>query len=211
MRALAIPILLLAFSAGCDRATGKLEDLSYGSEFEGDYEAVMERAVFVLKKHYRYGLDPDLSDQKAGELWTVWDYRMSSWYRDSQRERAHIKIEKLEDGRLRIGVAVVHQTNDNIDNPGVKEEARWVRSTRNAEKGVALEQEIVRRYVKEFTTSKHFEEKYRTEKRKGMREDILDRNKDVNLEDLDDPDKKSVPSYTDSSKNKGKKDPNDPW
>lgn len=206
MRAMTIlSAAALVFALGCDRSTGKLKDLSYGRPFQGDYDSVLERTRWVLNKHYKYGLDPDQTREKEGEFWTMWTYRMAATYRDSTRERAHVKVEKLDDGKVRIGISVVRQLNDNIDNPAVKEEARWVNTLRDVEKGDLLVSEIARRYLKDFKPSKQFEEKYRTKKRKGMRQDIVDRNKDVNLEDYDDPDKKEVPSTTDTGKNK------DPW
>lgn len=189
MRAIAIiSLLVLAALPACDSSTSKLKDVSWGGEFDGDYQAVLDRTRYVLAKQFPLGLDPDLSSEEAGEFWTVWHYHMSAWYRESKRVRAHIKVEDAGSGKVRLGVAVVSQLNDNIDNPSIKEEARWVRTSRDPEWASRLENSIARRYLK-VEPSKYWEEKHLPKKRETMREDILDRNKDVDLEELERPDR----------------------
>ncbi|MHC4959832.1 MAG: hypothetical protein ACYTGN_15825 [Planctomycetota bacterium] len=202
MRALWAILPLLALVGACDRkGDRKLADLSFGRPFEADYEATLDRTRFVLMRHFELGLDPDRTIEKEGEFVTVWHYRMAADYFRSQRVKAHVKIEKIGKKKVRIGVSVVTQLNDNIDNPAVKEEARWIRTARDPERADLIEKEIARRYMK-AKPSERFEDKYKGKNKGEMRSDILDRNKDVNLEDLDDPDKKEPPSHTDRERDR---------
>lgn len=186
-------VLLLAAAtlAACDSSERQLKDLSWGEPFESDFDSALERTRWVLGKEFPKGFDPDLSKEEEGVFWTVWHYYPSTWYRETKRARAHVEIEDLGEGKLRIGVAVVQQINDNIDNPSIIEEARWVGTQRDFERSVLIEQRIRRDYLK-VEPSAYFEEKHRSEPRKGLRPDIIDRSRDVDLEkidDLDDPDR----------------------
>jgi len=189
MRAIAIltPVLLAVF-AGCDRTGVKtLDELSWGPPVEASAEDMKQRAIFVLIREFKLGLDPDRTDEKEGEFWTVWEYKMSPLYMKSKRARAHVKIEEVEEGKIRIGVSVVEQRNDNIDNPNLVEEARWVQTKRDGDRASRIEQNIARRYLK-VKPSKYWEEKHRDTPRTSMRPDLVDKNKDVDLEELSRPD-----------------------
>jgi hypothetical protein len=190
MRASAVPVLILLAVAGCDRYTSKLKDVVYGPEFEADYRATIARANAVLRKHFRKGLDPDLTNLDTGDLWTIWHYDPSIMYRDTTREKAHVVVEDLGNGRVRVGVSVVSQLNDNIDNPHSIEDARWVRTTRDIERSQLIVKHIARAYV-ELKPSEYYEEKRRDRGAyKELRKDLVDRRKDVDLEEIDEEPKK---------------------
>ncbi len=193
-RALGLSVLLLV--GACTNTDGKLKDLSWGTEIQGDYEDVKDRALFVLRKEFPKGFDPERTDEDAGEFWTVWHYKVSTWYRETTRSRARVKIEDLGDGKVRVGVAIVEQLNDNIDNPSIIEEARWVNTHRNGEREKLVESRISQRYLK-LEPSEYWKEKHRDKPRAGLRQDLIDRNKDVNLEEYGkiDP-KRELPSMT---------------
>ena len=175
------------------RTQKKLDDLSWGQPFNGEYDDVLARAKWVLEKEFPKGVDPDQTDQDTGDYWTLWDYKVSMWYRDTTRARAHLKIEEAGEGQVRVGVAVVTQINDNIDNPHSIEEARWVRTTRDPEWAVRIEGQIARRYLK-AKPSGYFEEVHREKGKHSLRPDLVDRYKDVDLsEESDARDTKSLP------------------
>ena len=180
------------------RTQQKLDDLSWGQPFKGEYDDVLARAKWVLEKEFPRGFDPDKSNEDDGDFWTVWDHKVSMWYRETTRARAHLKIEEAGEGEVRLGVAVVTQINDNIDNPHSIEEARWVKTSRDAEWAVRIEEAIARRYLK-AKPSGYFEEVHRSkEKNRSMRPDLVDRYKDVDLtEDSDARDTKSLPPLKD--------------
>ena len=209
MRATFLCSLFVAMAAflGCDRSSGKLDELDWGRPFDADFDVLVARASYILQRRFELGFDPDLTDEKKGEFMTVWHYRMATYYRDSKRNKAHVTIEDVGEGQCRIGVSVVTQLNDNIDNPSVKEEARWVSTTRDVEWASRLEATIARRYIK-VQPSELWKEKHSDTKRGTMRPDILDRNKDVNLEELNDPNApgKEAPATTgtDAHRQKGK-------
>ena len=190
MRATAILFLLAAsmFFGGCKNPNKLLDDLSYGAPFESDYEMTNERTRFVLAKVYPKGLDPDRSKPDDGEYVTVWHYQKSAFYRKSTRERAHIVVEDLGDGMVRLGISVVQQLNDNIDNPASIDEAKWVSAQRNAEVEGNLERRIAKRYT-QFEVSAYYKEKNRDKKRKGLRPDLIERYEDVDLEEAGEIDK----------------------
>lgn len=174
----AIAILLLA---ACGSTEGKLQDLQWGQEYEADYQATLERARLVLLKEFPKGLDPDRSNEEGGEFWTVWRYDKSEFYRSTQRARCRCKVEKVGENRVRVGVAVVSEINENIDNPSVIDEARWVNMTRNPDWEARIEQRILQRYAA-FKPSQAYAERTAPEKSKTPRPDIADRYKDVDLE-----------------------------
>ena len=188
----AIPILfvlaLLAVVGACKSPDRLVEDLSYGAPFEADYEETNERARFVLSKVYPKGLDPDKTNADEGDYYTVWHYQKSAFYRKSTREKAHVKVEDLGDGMVRLGVSVVQQLNDNIDNPTSIDEAKWVSGQRNAEVEGNLERRIAKRYT-QFEVSAYYKEKNRDKKRKGLRPDLIERYEDVDLEEAGEIDK----------------------
>jgi len=183
MRASIVICAWAALLAGCaTNYQSKLDDLTWGPEVEGDYEVVWERARFVVAKEYPEGLDPDLTIERDGDLWTVWQYRMSQWNRKGTRERARIRIEPgEEEGKVRVGVGVFRQINNNIENPTVVAEAKWVKGQRNVEREQYLYDRIAASWRK-FEASEYWEETHRDERRTGLRPDILDRNQDVDLE-----------------------------
>ena len=196
MRATVLFLLLAAF-VGCDTSNSKLKDLSWGSSLDGNYPELLARTRYVLLRQFQLGFDPDRTKEDEGEFWTVWHYRMATTYRDSKRIRCHVKIDDLGDGKTRIGVSVVTQLNENIDNPSIKEEARWTNTSRDVEWASRIESTIAQRYLK-VEGSKQWQEKHRVTRRGTMRPDILDRNKDVNLEELGNPDdpRKEMPHST---------------
>jgi hypothetical protein len=189
MRATLLLGLLALLCTGCDQHTSKLRELRWGRPFDADYAVLLERTRYVLLRQFQLGFDPDLTKEKDGVFWTVWHYRMATNYRDSKRIKAHVEVEDLGDGKARIGVSVVTQLNDNIDNPSVKEEARWVGTERDEEWAARIEASIARRYL-DVEGSKQWQERHRPKRRGTMRQDILDRNKDVDLEEQEKDDKK---------------------
>ncbi|MEM7504957.1 MAG: hypothetical protein AAF417_23225 [Pseudomonadota bacterium] len=130
MRALILGTLLVSFVA-CNSTDKMLQNMTYGEPFEGDYMAVMERAQIRLRKEFPKGLDPDKTNEAAGDLWTIWHNYTGMHYRNTVRKRAHIKVEDMGDGKVRVGVAVVQQVNDDIDNPSMISEAKWVGKERS--------------------------------------------------------------------------------
>ena len=177
-------ILLFAAFAACQNVEKKLEDVVYGQDYEADYEMIAARAKHILDREFLAGLDPDKTIEDEGDFWTLWDYKTSMWYRKTTRRRAHVKVEDAGEGMVRVGVAVVTQINDNMDNPHSIEDARWVRTTPDAEWATRIEQQIGRRYL-EADPSEAWKEKNREEKRKGLRPDLVDRYRDVDLGEKD--------------------------
>jgi len=176
-------ILLAGFVAGAGcKAVPKdeLDEVSWGRPFEDDFEMAKLRAHKVIKQEYKY-LDPDLTVDGSGDLWSTWFYRMSSFYRESKRYRGRVVVEDLGNGKVRVGVAVMFQINDNIDNPSVKDEARWVATRRDHDTEGRIERRVARRH-RDFEVSATYKEKHRETRRGELREDLLDRYKDVELE-----------------------------
>jgi len=185
---------------GCANTMGKLEDLSWGAPMDGDYLEYVERARQITLKQFPKGLDPDLTDEERGDFWTVWHYAPSMWYRETTRSRAHVKVEDLGGGKVRVGVAVVKQLNDNIDNPHDINEARWVATQRDQQRAQIMEETIARRYL-DAEPSEYWKERNRDERRTTMREDLIDRSKDVDLSERPDPrDVKSLDPLTGDKK-----------
>jgi len=181
--------LLLAL-AGCSsyRVDSELDDLVWGEAFPGDFDVVVERARARLKRDFPLGLHPDHADDAAaGDLWTVWRYQRDPTYRNTRRVRARVKVEDLGEGQVRVGVSVVSQINDNIDNPDVIEEARWVNTSRMVDAEVLIENSIAQRY-NSFTPSEVWKEKHAAKKRTTPRPDLTGedmRQDDVALEEED--------------------------
>lgn len=173
-------ILVFAAFAACQNVEQKLADLVYGQDYKADYAMIVERARFVLEREFRAGLDPDLTNEEAGDFWTLWDYKTSMWYRETTRRRAHVKVEDAGDGMVRVGASVVTQINDNIDNPHSIEDARWVKTTLDSDWASRIEAKISRRYL-EAEPSEAWKEKHREKKRKGLRPDLVERYRDVDL------------------------------
>jgi len=186
MRATIPAILGLLVLTGCDRSGNKrLEDMTWGEDMEGSYAAVVSRTRSVLQKEFPKGLDPDKTKEAGeGDFYTVWHYEQSVWYRETRRIKGHIKVEKAGKNKVRVGVCVFSQISDNIDNPHSIEEARWVRGERDVDRAKRIYFRIARPYVK-VEPSEYWEERHRTESSKEMRKDIVDRTKDVDLEELD--------------------------
>ena len=197
MRTTTLLLLLVAF-IGCDTSNSQLRDLSWGRSFDANYADLVARTRYVLLREFHLGFDPDRPKEDDGDFWTGWHYRMATYYMDSKRIRAHVKVDDLGDGQARIGVTVVTQLNENIDNPSIKEEARWTHTAADVAWAARIEAQIARRYLK-VEGSKQWQERHRGTRRGSMRPDILDRNKDVNLEELeaDDP-RKEAPGITGS-------------
>ncbi|MHC4933397.1 MAG: hypothetical protein ACYTGV_14535 [Planctomycetota bacterium] len=186
MRATIPAILGLLLLTGCDRSGSKrLEDLTWGKDIEGSHAAVVSRAKNVLHREFPKGLDPTkMKEAEQGDLYTVWHYEQSVWYRETKRIKGHIKVEKAGKNKVRVGVCVFSQISDNIDNPHSIEEARWVRGERDVERAKRIYFNIARPYT-EVKPSEYWEERHRTESSTEMRKDIVDRTKDVDLEELD--------------------------
>ncbi|MHC4548939.1 MAG: hypothetical protein ACYTEZ_09185 [Planctomycetota bacterium] len=193
----ALGVLLLASLAGCVNTDRRLQDLTWGQEIDGDYDQMVARARWVLEKQFPNGLDPDRTNEEEGDFWTVWDHKISVLYRKTQRRRAHLKVEDAGEGKVRIGVAVITQLNDNIDNPHSIEEARWVKTQRDQEWAKRIEDQIARRYLA-AKPSEAWKEKHRETKRKTLRPDLVDRHQDVDLEEEDEvKDTKPLPPLRD--------------
>jgi len=158
------------------------EELSWGPPIEDDYSAVIDRACAVVTRKFPLGLDPDRTKEEQGDIWTVWRYDKSVLYRQTTRRRARVKVESMGQGMVRVGVAVVEQINDNIDNPTVIEEAKWVRKHRLPEQETLLRESIEQSWRK-FEASAQWKEKNRSERRTGLRPDLVDETGDVTLED----------------------------
>ncbi len=173
-------ILLFAAFCACQNVDKKLNDLVWGQDYEADYEMIVARAKHILDREFQAGLDPGRTKEEEGDFYTLWDYKTSMWYRKTTRRKAHVKVEDAGDGMVRVGVAVVTQINDNMDNPHSIEDARWVRTTPDAEWAQRIEDQIGRRYL-DAEPSEAWKEKHREQKRKGLRPDLVDRYRDVDL------------------------------
>ncbi len=178
------PLLLLAVAAvvaGCASTDRRLDKVQWGEEMDGDYDAILDRTRFVLRKMYPKGLDPDRTDEERGEFYTVWDYRISTFNRETTRSRARVSVQAVSPGRVRVGAAVVQQLSDNIDNPGSVEEARWVGTQNDVAKEKLILDRVRQPYL-DLKPSEYFEEKHRSTPRKTLRPDLVDRSKDVDLD-----------------------------
>jgi hypothetical protein len=182
---LLLPLAVVVAASGCG-TTGMLREVTWGEPLDEPYEIVLDRTKQVVTQQFPRGLDPDLSDEDGGDLWTVWHYETSVWYRDTKRRRGHVKVETMKDGRVRVGVSVVQQINDNIDNPHDIDEARWVARSRDIETEGQIHSRIARRYLK-VEPSERWEETRRHAQRQGqgqgLRRDLVDRESDVVLPD----------------------------
>jgi len=178
-------LLLLFLAAACADTSRMIDDddeLSWGRPIEGDFASVVDRARGVVLRDWPLGFDPDRSKEDEGDIWTMWRYDKSAFYRNTVRRRARVKVEDVGEGKVRVGVAVVQQINDNIDNTMVIEEGKWVRRQRLPEQEALLRERIEASW-KRFEPSAHWKEKHRTERRKGLRPDLVDATDDVTLED----------------------------
>jgi len=161
--------LAVLFLVACQSTDGMLDkdkDLNWGQPFEGDFDAVVYRARSKILKKFPLGIDLDRSKEDDGDLWSVWRYDISVMYRETTRNRARVKVEDLGEGKVRVGVAVMQQLNDNIDNPSVIDEAKWVRKHRDPEQEETLRSSIEQSWNR-FEASTTWKEKNRTEKRKA--------------------------------------------
>ncbi len=186
-----LPLLLVLGVAGCASTDRRLDDVRWGEEMQADIDEVLDRVRFVLRKVYPKGLDPDRTDPGMGEFYTVWDYKISTFNRETTRSRARVSVKPTSPGKVRVGAAVVQQLSDNIDNPGSIEEARWVGTHNNTEMEQMILDRVRQPYIK-MKPSEYFEEKHRETPRKTLRPDLVDRSKDVDL----DPDGKIDPDRT---------------
>jgi len=195
MRAIII-FLGAALCFGCASAEGKLTDLSWGPPVKSDYESMLKRAKDMTLRRYPKGFDPDRTDEAKGDLYTVWNYAMVPDYFRSKRARARVKVEDMGGGQVRVGVAVVTQLNDNIDNPDSIDEAKWIRTTRDEDAAGLLVSSILLRQL-DAEPSEYWKQKQRTTPSDKPRQDLIDRSKDVNLDELPDPkDVKSLDPIT---------------
>jgi len=194
--------------AACGSTERHLKDLTWGQPVAGEKDPLVDRARRIILQEFPRGFDPDRDDSK-GEFWTVWHYAPDPFYRNTRRTRARLVVEEQGKGKCRVGVAIVYQINDNIDNPDVIDEGRWVKPTRDYEREERIERRIAQRY-KEFEPSEAYEQKQksREERQRSVRQDIIDRNKDVNLEDASEiqPDRE-VPRVAGQETEGGKKKP----
>ena len=158
------------------------DELSWGPAIEEDFDAVARRARTMVVREYPLGLDPDFTKEKEGDFWSIWRIDESVLYRSTVRRRCRVKVEDLGAGKVRVGVAIVEQINDNIDNPSVVEEAKWVRKHRLPDQEEMLRNRIEQTWRK-FEVSAKYKEKNRTTRRKGLRPDLVDKTDDVTLED----------------------------
>ncbi len=195
MRALIASLALVVFLAGCETTERRLKEVSWGEEFDGDYIETLERAKFIMRRVFPRGFDPDKTDESAGELWTIWHMKKSVLYRGSVRERARCRVEDLGDGKVRVGVSIVVQKNDNIENPAIMSEARWVKPARDPEREQRIEERIAKRYSK-LKASEYWEERHRTKRRGTLRKDLIDRYKDVDLGESEASESKTPDSIT---------------
>ncbi|MHC4952388.1 MAG: hypothetical protein ACYTGZ_00735 [Planctomycetota bacterium] len=170
--------LLLVGCASTDGMLDDDDDLTWGPPIEDDYEAVITRARSALMRDYPLGLDPDRSNEKEGDLWAIWAFHKSVMYRETKRKRARVKVENLGEGKVRVGVAVMEQLNDNIDDPSDIDKAKWVRKHRLPDDETRLRETIERQWSR-FEASTTWKEKHRGEKRKTLRPDLVDRTSDV--------------------------------
>lgn len=193
-------LALLLPLAACETTEKHLKEVSWGDSFSGDFDRVVDRARMITLQEFPRGLDPDKDDSK-GEFWTVFHYSPDPFYRNTRRTRARVVVEKQAGDRVRVGVAITYEINDNIDNPSNIDEARWVKPTRDGEREARMEARIAQRY-KEFQPSEAYREKQKPpeERGKAMRDDIVDRNKDVNLEDANPDPNRKTPGVTGENK-----------
>jgi hypothetical protein len=195
MRAIII-FLGAALAVGCASAEGKLSDLSWGPPVKSDYESMVKRAKDMTLRRFPKGFDPDRTDEAKGDLYTVWNYSMVPDYFRSKRMRARVKVEDMGGGNVRVGVAVVSQLNDNIDNPDSIDEAMWIRTTRDEEAAGLLVGSILLRQL-DAEPSEYWKAKQGDLPKDKPRQDLIDRSKDVNLEQPPDPrDVKSLDPIT---------------
>ena len=186
MRARHICLLaFFAFALSCSNISGKLEDVDWGNSFKADYAETVARAKKATLRYFPKGFDPDKTNEEAGDFWTIWHYDKSVWYRGTTRYKGHVKVDHAGEGKVRVGVAVVTQINDNIDNPhDTGKDARWVKTQRDIEKANLIERAVARRYLdatpSERWTYEHDPDK---DKKKGMRDDLTKRGADIDLED----------------------------
>ena len=181
----ATPLFLLSFLSGCGNTASMIDsdkDLSWGAPFEDDYPSVVDRARGTMMREFPLGLDPDRSLEDEGDLWSIWRIDKSVMYRKTTRRRAHVKIMDMGEGKVRVGVGIVQQLNDNIDNTMVVDEAKWVRKQRLPEDETLLRERIEQPWRK-FEASASWKEKHRGSRRKGLRPDLVDQTSDVTLED----------------------------
>jgi len=198
--------LAVLFLVACQSTDGMLDkdkDLNWGQPFEGDFDAVVYRARSKILKKFPLGIDLDRSKEDDGDLWSVWRYDISVMYRETTRNRARVKVEDLGEGKVRVGVAVMQQLNDNIDNPSVIDEAKWVRKHRDPEQEETLRSSIEQSWNR-FEASTTWKEKNRTEKRKGLRPDLVERANDVTLEDYKSKTRAPTPKVTGTNEYGGK-------
>ena len=185
MRALLLLFALAPFVVGCADTKYMMqddEDLSWGPAIEDDYEVVMARARTMVVQEYPLGIDPDLSKEEEGDFWSIWRIDLSVMYRETVRRRVRVKVEDLGKGKVRVGVAIVEQINDNIDEPSSIKKAKWVRKHRLPEDEMKL-RERIERTTRKFEASAKWKEKHRSERRTGLRPDLVDWTDDVTLED----------------------------
>jgi hypothetical protein len=184
MRAFAFlaPLVLLVGCGNTARMIDDDKDLMWGTPFEDDYASVVDRARGVVNREFPLGLDPDRSKEDEGDLWSIWRVDKSVMYRNTTRRRARVKVQDMGQGKVRVGVAIVEQINDNIDNTMVIDEAKWVRKHRLPEEESMLLERIAAPWRK-FETSAQYKEKHRKTRRKGLRPDLVDMTDDVTLED----------------------------
>ncbi|MHC4938607.1 MAG: hypothetical protein ACYTHK_06530 [Planctomycetota bacterium] len=184
MRALAVFAPLVLF-VGCGNTAKMIDDddeLTWGTPFEDDYAAVVDRARGVVSRDFPLGLDPDRTKEEQGDFWSIWRVDQSVLYRKTTRRRARVKVQDIGEGKVRVGVAIVEQINDNIDNPTVIEEAKWVRKHRLPEEESMMLERIAAPWRK-FEASAQYKERHRKTRRKGLRPDLVDATSDVTLED----------------------------
>jgi len=198
-----LAVLMLVGCASTDGMLDKDKDLNWGPPFEGDFDETVYRARSKLLRQFPLGIDPDRSDEDHGDLWTVWRYDISVMYRETTRNRARVKVEDLGEGKVRIGVAVMQQLNDNIDNPSVVDEAKWVRKQRLPDREATLRASIEQSWSR-FEASTTWNEKHRKERRKGLRPDLVDRTADVTLEDYKTKTRSTPPKITGEKEYGGK-------
>jgi len=183
MRATILLAAALSTFVGCASADKMIAgDLAYGAPLKADFDAVNDRARYWILRNYPKGFDPDRTDELAGDYTTVWNYERSVFYRGTTRRKAHVKVEDLGGGEVRVGVAVVEQVSDNIDNPDSISEAKWQQTQLNAERALRLETQIAKRWSR-FEVSKQYKEKNRDKKRTGLRTDLVEKYRDVDLEE----------------------------
>ena len=177
--------LALLFAVACSSTDGMLDDdkdLQWGPPIEDDFDEVVYRARSFLIREYPLGIDPDRSKEDAGDFWSIWRYDISVMYRETKRTRGRVKVENLGAGKVRVGVAIMEQLNDNIDDPSDIDKAKWVRKHRLPERETLLREQIERTFSR-FEASTTWKEKHRAKKRTTLRPDLVDRTSDIVLED----------------------------